>query len=142
MSQASLRSGSSQLRPFNEICGDKKNPYQLAVLKPVAPPKAYNLSDRCIAMTAKAFKMMDKDKSGEITAADIEGFYDVSQNPEFISGHKSKRQILKAFLNRFEGTKGNRDGCVTRDEWFNYYSEVRGLLSSDEYFVKMMESAW
>ena len=85
---------------------------------------------------------MDKDHSGELTAGDIEGFYDVTSNPEFISGHKSKRAILKSFLMRFEGTKGNHDGTVTRDEWFGYYAGVRDLLSSDEYFVKMMESAW
>ena len=70
------------------------------------------------------------------------GIYDVSMNPDYIEGRKTREQILTEFLSNFEGVKGNRDGIVTRDEFFDYYTDLSMSVPSDEYFVRMMESTW
>lgn len=93
-------------------------------------------------MVEKAFNMLDKDGSGQITVSDIVGIYDVSMNPEFIEGRKSKEEILAGFLNEFDGARGNNDGIVTRQEFFDYYTDLSMSTPSDEYFVRMMESTW
>ena len=49
-------------------------------------------------------------------------------NPEFIEGRKSKEQILSEFLNNFDGAKGNNDGQVTKEEFFDYYTDLNLLL--------------
>lgn len=49
---------------------------------------------------------------------------------------------MKAFLNGFEGTKGNKDGSVTKNEFFDYYTDLAIGIPSDDYFVEMMESVW
>jgi Ca2+-binding EF-hand superfamily protein len=61
-------------------------------------------------MVDKAFNVLDKDGSGVVNVQDIINVYDVSKDKEFISGKKSKEQILGEFLDSFEGAKGNRDG--------------------------------
>ena len=63
-------------------------------------------------------------------------------NPEFIEGRKSKEQILTDFLANFEGSRGNKDGIVSKDEFFDYYTDLSMSVPSDEYFVRMMESVW
>ena len=63
-------------------------------------------------------------------------------NPDFIEGRKSREQILTEFLSNFEGTRGNKDGIVTKDEFFDYYTDLSMSVPSDEYFVRMMESTW
>lgn len=68
------------------------------------------LSERRLAMVEKAWQMLDKDGSGVITVKDIEGIYDVSMNPEFLEGKKTKQEILEDFLNNFDGARGNNDG--------------------------------
>jgi Ca2+-binding EF-hand superfamily protein len=93
-------------------------------------------------MVEKAFAMLDKNRSGTISIEDIVGIYDVSMNPEFIEGRKSKEQILGAFLNEFDGARGNNDGVVTAAEFFDYYTDLSMSTPSDEYFVRMMESTW
>ena len=93
-------------------------------------------------MVNKAFTLLDKDGSGQITISDIIGIYDVSMNPEFIEGRKSKEEILSEFLNQFDGARGNNDGIVTRDEFTDYYTDLSMSTPSDEYFVRMMESTW
>lgn len=100
------------------------------------------LSDRRLNMVKKAFIMLDKDGSGKVTVSDISGIYDVSMNPEFLEGRKTKDEILAEFLNNFDGARGNNDGIVTWEEWCDYYGDLSMCTPSDEYFVKMMESTW
>lgn len=45
-----------------------------------------------------------------IKVNDIDGIYDVSMNPEFLEGRKTKHEILAEFLNNFDGARGNNDG--------------------------------
>ena len=100
------------------------------------------MTPRRTVMVEKAFAMLDKDGSGQITVKDIAGIYDVSMNPEFLEGRKSREEILIDFLSNFEGAKGNDDGIVTKAEFFDYYTDLSMSTPSDEYFVRMMESTW
>ena len=93
-------------------------------------------------MVEKIFKSMDRDGSGVINLGDVIQIYDVSTNAEFIAHKKTKEQILQEFLNNFEGAKGNRDGQVTYSEFFDYYTDLSMSVPNDEYFVRMLESAW
>ncbi len=86
--------------------------------------------------------MLDRDGSGQINIQDITGIYDVSMNPEFLEGRKTRDEILQDFLNNFDGAKGNNDGIVTMQEWTDYYTDLSMSTPSDEYFVRMMESTW
>jgi calcyphosin len=101
-----------------------------------------DLTERRLNMVKKAFYMLDKDGSGKITISDIEGIYDVSMNPEFLEGRKTKNEILAEFLNNFDGVRGNNDGIVTWDEWYDYYGDLSMNTPSEEYFVRMMETVW
>ena len=93
-------------------------------------------------MVEKAFAMLDRDGSGVITIPDIAGIYDVSMNPEFLEGRKTRDEILTDFLGNFEGAKGNGDGKITKQEFVDYYTDLSMSTPSDEYFVRMMESTW
>lgn len=100
------------------------------------------LTDRRRKLVDKAFELMDKDNSGQITVADIKDIYDVSRNPEFIEGTKTKEQILEEFLDNFDGARGNDDGVVTKEEWVSYYTDLSMSCPTEEYFVRMMEQVW
>ena len=93
-------------------------------------------------MVNKAFAMMDRDGSGVINIQDIGSIYDVSMNPEFLEGRKTREEILADFLNNFDGARGNNDGQVSKAEWDDYYTDLSMSTPSDEYFVRMMESTW
>jgi Ca2+-binding EF-hand superfamily protein len=49
-----------------------------------------DLNERRRKMVHMAYKVLDKDGSGQVTIADIEQAYDVSQHPDFQSGRKTK----------------------------------------------------
>lgn len=100
------------------------------------------LTERKKAMVEKAFKILDKDGSGKITVQDVINIYNVQQHPDFISGKKGKDEIISEFLNSFDGAKGNNDGVISRQEFFDYYTDLAMSTPSDEYFVRMIEQAW
>jgi calcyphosin len=86
--------------------------------------------------------MLDRQSTHEITVADIINVFDVSKDPEWIERRQTKEQILTAFLNNFDGAKGNNDGVISYDEFVDYYSDISMNLPGDDYFVAMMESTW
>ena len=100
------------------------------------------LNERRSAMVAKAFAIMDRDNSGQINVSDVAHIYDVTCHKDFIEGTKTKEEIIGEFLDGFDGAKGNNDGVVSREEWFDYYTDLGISLPSDDYFVQMMESTW
>jgi len=100
------------------------------------------LSERRLNMVKKAFARLDRDGSGQIKIGDLVGIYDVSRNPEFLEGRKTRDEILMEFLSNFEGARGNSDGTITWQEFYDYYSDLAMSTPSDEYFVRMMESTW
>lgn len=71
------------------------------------------LSERRLNMVKKAFSRLDRDNSGQLQISDLVGIYDVSQNPDFLEGRKTRDEILTDFLTNFEGMRGNRDGVIT-----------------------------
>jgi len=98
-------------------------------------------------MVQKAFAMLDKSGDGTISVSDIAGIYDVSMNPEFLEGRKSREDILTDFLSNFEGNSriegaSAGDGNVSWAEFLDYYTDLSMSTPSDEYFVRMMESTW
>jgi len=68
-------------------------------------------------MVDKAFLIMDKDKSGEITGTDLKGIFTAKEHPDVRSGRKTEEQVFVQFLSTFEGTEGNHDGIITKQEW-------------------------
>lgn len=101
-----------------------------------------DLTERQQALVDKAWSIMDKDGSGEISVSDISGIYDVSQHPEFIEGKKTKEEIISEFLDNFEGARGNDDGRVSKQEWNDYYSDIAMSCPSETYFCRVIEQAW
>jgi len=49
-----------------------------------------------------AFNKIDKTGDGVITVADLMNTYDVSRHPKFISGEKTKEEIIKKYLDVFQ----------------------------------------
>jgi Ca2+-binding EF-hand superfamily protein len=100
------------------------------------------LTERRQYMVGKAFALMDKDGSGQITVEDVKHLYDASQHKDFIEGTKTKEEVIEEFLDSFDGAKGNNDGIITKQEWNDYYTDLSMSTPSDDYFVQMMESVW
>ena len=50
----------------------------------------------------KAFKIMDKDRSGVLNIEDIKGVYNAKKHPDVIKGKKTEEEVLGEFLDTFE----------------------------------------
>ena len=52
----------------------------------------------------------------------------------------SEDDVFMEFLENFGDV--NRDGCITRQEWNEYYAAVSASIDNDEHFVELMRIAW
>ena len=60
----------------------------------------------------QAFRKMDKTGDGVITVADLMNTFDVSRHPKFISGERTKEQIIKKYLDVFQRNDTDDEVCV------------------------------
>jgi len=69
------------------------------------------------------------------------GAQEVTGN-EVSEAFKDKENVGK-FLDLFPGTKGSKmDGCISVDEFIQYYRELATSVPNDEYFIRAVESQW
>ncbi len=54
-------------------------------------------------MVHQAFDKLDQSDDGKVTVEDLKGVYNVKKHPEVESGDKSEEEVLKQFLEVFEG---------------------------------------
>lgn len=87
-----------------------------------------------------AYDVLDKDGSGLVERSDIEAAYDLSENPDVISGKCTAEEALTMFMSQWE--TGEADGKVTREEFLDYYKDVSASVDDDDYFELMIRNAW
>jgi Ca2+-binding EF-hand superfamily protein len=99
-----------------------------------------DLNPRRKALVNLAYGVLDTDKSGQVDLHDIMMTYDTSKHPEVIAGKKSRSEVLREFLDTFDG--GEKDGIVTPQEFERYYANVSSSIDNDDYFELMIRNAW
>jgi len=101
------------------------------------------LTPRRLALVKEAFGKLDTDASGVVDIDEMKLIYDVSKHPDFIDGKKTKAEILRVFMESFEGGGDDAgDGKITLGEFTNYYSNLGVSVDSDDYFELMIRNAW
>ena len=97
------------------------------------------LNQRRLDMVHQAYRVLDKDGSGQVTIEDISIAYDVSFHPDFQSGRKTRDEVLSDFMTVWETHK--RDQIVTIEEFEDYYKDMSASIDSDDYFELMIRNA-
>ena len=99
------------------------------------------MNKRRKALVHRAFDILDKDGSGEVTVEDMAMAYNVSLHPDYLSGKKTKEEVLIALLEVFDGDDVH-DKVVTREEFEHYYAAIGASIDRDDYFELMIRNAW
>jgi len=97
-----------------------------------------------LKLVQKAFHALDAagDGSGFLDAADIAPAFNAAEHPDVKDGTKTEAEVLKDFLNAFEGRGGDGDGVVTLKEWTEYYEEISANIDEDDMFGGMVAGTW
>lgn len=96
------------------------------------------------AIVIKSFRALDAagDNSGSLTVEDIAPYFNAGDDPRVQDGDKTESEVLKEFLDGFEGKGGNYDGTVSLDEWIDYYEDISASIDEDDMFCLMLVSTW
>lgn len=99
-----------------------------------------DLNPRRRELVFMAYKVLDATGDGQVDMQDIVARYDCSQHPDVLNGTKTKFQVLREFMDVFDG--GEKDGVITPLEFAQYYSAVSANIDDDDYFELMIRNAW
>ena len=88
-----------------------------------------------------AFKIMDRDGSGQLDMEDVKGVYNAKSHPDVVQGRKTEDEILRGLVEAFE-VGSNKDCVVSVEEFENYYANISASIDSDDYFELMIRNAW
>lgn len=99
-----------------------------------------DINPRRRKMIEMAYNVLDRDGSGLVTVDDIAGRYSINYDPDVLTGRMTEESCLERFLGQFEGVE--KDGCVTRDEFIEYYKNCSASIDDDDYFELMIRNAW
>eukprot|EP01036_Dinobryon_divergens_P032461 gene32461-42053_t len=99
------------------------------------------MSPRRKNLVTMAFRILDKDGSGEIEPEDLVGTYNASKHPDFLSGKRTEEEILREFLDTFD-VGGVKEGKVVLQEFVNYYNNISASIDDEDYFELMIRNAW
>ncbi len=96
------------------------------------------LNDRLKNIVSRAFDQISGG-SGTASVEDLKNSFDVSGNPDFTSGARTREDIVQEFLDSFsESSKGT----ITKQDFISYYTDVHLSCPTDEYFIRMMQAVW
>uniref|UniRef100_A0A7S3KF90 EF-hand domain-containing protein n=1 Tax=Euplotes crassus TaxID=5936 RepID=A0A7S3KF90_EUPCR len=88
----------------------------------------------------QAYDKLDVNKDGLVKLDDIEKLYDASQHPDVMDGKKTEQEVILEFMQKWDTQE--KDGIITIEEFYDYFSDVSASVDTDEYFEAMMKSAW
>jgi Ca2+-binding EF-hand superfamily protein len=100
------------------------------------------MSEQRRELTEQAFDCMDKDGSGEIDYKDLTSTYDTSRHPKVITGEMTAEQVINEFLKNFEGSEGDGNSVVTKDEWMDYHVGLSSNIDHDDAYGMMLSRNW
>lgn len=88
----------------------------------------------------RAYDKLDVTKDGRVTLDDIAKLYTVASQPEVANGSKSEHEVYMEFMSLWDTQV--KDGCVTFDEFCDYYRDISASVDTDEEFVTIVTGAW
>jgi len=97
------------------------------------------LSKKRITMIEMAYKVLDRDGNGHVTADDLRERFSGDHDPDVMAGKKPAEEALHDFLANFDI---DHDGDVTKKDFIEYYKNVSASIDRDDYFELMIRNAW
>jgi calcyphosin len=99
-----------------------------------------DLNERRKRLVRMAFEILDKDGSGVVHIEELLEVYDISAHPDVVGGKKTKKEAMKEFMAQWD--RHNGDGCVTYEEFEDYYKDLSASIDGDDYFELMIRNSW
>ena len=96
---------------------------------------------KCKHLLAIVFDRLDQEGRGAVNANVIAEGYNPSNHPDVVAGKRTAEEEYRDFLDSFE-VGGEVEGCVTRAEFIDYFSNVAAALDNDEVFCTIITGTW
>ena len=90
-----------------------------------------------VRMVRRAFRQLDDNANGFITAGELAQRMKVSMHPAVLAGTKTPKQVLRHTMRVFDVTG---DGKISRAEWEHHFAELSSAIPYDADFKQLVDS--
>ena len=99
-----------------------------------------SLNDTRANCVANLFNRLDRAGCGEVQLQVLEATYQAQNHPAVRSGERRVEALLSEFHNAWSTQE--KTGCISRQEFFDYFTEVGAHIKSDAEFECMIRDLW
>jgi calcyphosin len=89
----------------------------------------------------RAWGTLSKDPNGAVDIKQLNKAFVASAHPDVVCGNRSEAQVKEEFQSAFN-LETNPTGCVTPQEFEQYYSAVSATVEEEETFAALMRGCW
>lgn len=83
------------------------------------------------------FNKIDKASIGSVTLHELEKAYKAENHPDVQNGARTAEEVANEFSKSWETQK--KDGLISKQEFFDFFTEVAAHVESDAEFVSMLK---
>ena len=98
------------------------------------------LNDKRKRIIEAVYRKFDINGNGIVNVEDMKAGFDVSFNPDFRAGRKTRDQILNEFTDNWDTLK--KDGNITFEEFLDYYKDLSAVVDRDDAFELRTRNGW
>ena len=99
-----------------------------------------DLNDTRKSIVQSTFSAFDPNGTGKVAFTGLIQAYDPSHHPQFRSGAKTSDQVVNDF--RLQWDCVDKDGCISAQDFEEYYQDLSASVERDEDFLATVRSAW
>ena len=127
---------------FNYLDIDKKGRVPTNIILILIKGK---LNERRKLYLNKIFKILDKEKKGEISINKLKNIFNSKNHPDVLNKIKNEDEIYNQFcytLDIYIRYNNILNYSINNDQFLDYYSGISPSIKDDEYFENILEGVW
>jgi Ca2+-binding EF-hand superfamily protein len=97
------------------------------------------MNSRRLAIVQEAFTRLNRDGRGDVELSDLIDVFstNASLHPDAGKG-ASHEELIREFMEAWGGS----NGCISRAQFVEYYSDISAGIDKDDYFELLVRNAW
>ena len=103
------------------------------------------LNDRRKLYLNKIFKILDKEKKGELSINKLKNTFNAKNHPDVLNKIKNEDEIYNQFcytLDIYIRYNNILNYSINNEQFLDYYSGISPSIKDDEYFENILENVW
>eukprot|EP00826_Nyctotherus_ovalis_P043539 TRINITY_DN4598_c0_g1_i1.p1 TRINITY_DN4598_c0_g1~~TRINITY_DN4598_c0_g1_i1.p1 ORF type:complete len:370 (-),score=130.89 TRINITY_DN4598_c0_g1_i1:160-1269(-) len=99
-----------------------------------------SLNERRRELVHEVFNSLTSEGADSLSLDEFLNCYNVEDNPKFISGKKTRKEVLEELMEEWDHVRWKK--AVSVEDFEEYYGDISPAIAKDDYFDSVVRSSW